>query len=67
MDKDYCYICGEELTKSNESEEHIIPNAIGGKLKSNKLICKKCNNQLGNDIDYKLTKQLDFFSNFLNI
>lgn len=67
MDKDYCYICGEELTKSNESEEHIIPNAIGGKLKSNKLICKKCNNQLGNDIDYKLTKQLDVFSNFLNI
>lgn len=67
MDKYYCYICGKELTKSNKSEEHIIPNAIGGKLKSNKLICKDCNNKLGNDTDYKLTKQLDFFSNFLNI
>ena len=40
MVKNYCYICGKELTKLNESEEHIIPNAIGGKLKSKKLICK---------------------------
>ena len=36
-----CYICCEELTKDNDSVEHIIPNAIGGKLKSKELICKK--------------------------
>ena len=62
-----CYICGEELTKENASVEHIIPNAIGGKLKSKELICKKCNSKLGHSMDKELAEQLDFFSNFLNI
>lgn len=62
-----CYICGEELTKDNTSAEHIIPNAIGGKLKSKDLICKKCNNKLGHNTDNELAKQLEFFTNFLNI
>lgn len=67
MDKNYCYICGKELTKSNESEEHIIPNAIGGKLKSNKLICKDCNNKIGYKSDSKLAEQLNMITNLLNI
>ncbi|WP_432632226.1 HNH endonuclease [Brachyspira sp.] len=62
-----CYICGEKLTKDNTSSEHIIPNAIGGKLKSKELICKKCNSKLGDSMDNELAKQLEFFSNFLNI
>lgn len=62
-----CYICGEELTKDNTSVEHIIPNSIGGKLKSKELICKKCNNKLGHSTDNELAKQLEFFTNFLNI
>lgn len=62
-----CYICGEKLTKDNISVEHIIPNAIGGKLKSKELICKKCNSKLGDSMDNELAKQLEFFSNHLNI
>lgn len=62
-----CYICCKELTKDNDSLEHIIPNAIGGKLKSKELICKKCNNKLGHSTDNELAKQLEFFTNFLNI
>lgn len=62
-----CYICGEKLTKDNTSVEHIIPNAIGGKLKSKELICKKCNSKLGDSMDNELAKQLEFFSNHLNI
>lgn len=62
-----CYICGEKLTKDNTSVEHIIPNAIGGKLKSKELICKKCNSKLGDSMDNELAKQFEFFSNFLNI
>lgn len=62
-----CYICCEELTKDNDSVEHIIPNAIGGKLKSKELICKKCNSKLGRSTDNELAKQLEFFTNFLNI
>ena len=45
--KYYCYICDEELTDTNNSDEHIILNAIGGHLHSNKLLCKRCNNTLG--------------------
>ncbi|TXJ57854.1 HNH endonuclease [Brachyspira aalborgi] len=62
-----CYICCEELTKDNDSVEHIIPNAIGGKLKSKELICKKCNSKLGYSMDNELAEQLEFFCNFLNI
>ncbi|MED4129465.1 HNH endonuclease [Shouchella miscanthi] len=29
-----CYVCDTVLTRENESEEHILLNAIGGKLKS---------------------------------
>ena len=37
-----CYICENEITKENKYKEHIIPNAIGGKLKSGDLICSNC-------------------------
>jgi hypothetical protein len=62
-----CYICDDELSKNNESEEHIIINAIGGKLKSKKLICSTCNTDFGVDIDSYLAKQLNDFSNMINI
>ena len=43
--KYYCYICGSELTEENQSDEHIILNAIGGHLHSYSILCKKCNNE----------------------
>jgi hypothetical protein len=30
-----CYVCDEKINKDNESEEHIIINAIGGKFDLN--------------------------------
>ncbi|CAH0347773.1 HNH endonuclease [Bacillus sp. CECT 9360] len=62
-----CYICDTALTKENETEEHILLNAIGGKLKSRTLICKDCNSKLGSDIDNKLAQQLNPIANFLDI
>lgn len=62
-----CYNCRVPLVKDNSSIEHVIPNAIGGKLKSNKLLCAVCNNTLGHEIDVKLAKQLNFFMNFFMI
>lgn len=56
-----CYICGCKLNVKNSSEEHIIPNALGGKLKA-RILCKKCNNILGNQMDASLAKSLEFFS-----
>ena len=62
-----CYVCDDEINEENESEEHIIINAIGGKLKSKKLICTICNTDFGEDIDSYLAKQLNDFSNMINV
>ena len=65
--KHFCYLCGEEITEANKSEEHIILNALGGRLKSLKLLCKKCNSNLGDKEDAALAKQMEFFATHLNI
>lgn len=39
------------------SREHIIPNAIGGRLSSDKLICKNCNSKSGSKWDAILCNQ----------
>ena len=56
-----CYLCGKELTDKNSSSEHIIPNALGGKLTA-KILCKKCNSDLGSSFDGCLAKSLEWFS-----
>lgn len=62
-----CYVCEKEINRENETEEHILINAIGGTLKSKTLICKKCNSEFGEKIDAELARQLNFFSNMLDI
>ena len=49
-----CYLCGTLLNESNRSVEHIIPNAIGGHLKSKNLLCKDCNSNTGQKIDAEI-------------
>lgn len=60
-----CYICGNEIKE--KSVEHIILNCIGGKLKSNKLLCRKCNSDFGSEIDRHLCEEMKVISNLLNI
>lgn len=62
-----CYLCGRELKDTNISDEHIILNAIGGRLHSKKLICKECNSEMGNKADSKLAEDLSFFTDMLEI
>jgi len=62
-----CYVCEVEITSENETEEHILLNAIGGKLKSKKLICKSCNSEFGSEIDDTLARQLNPIANLLDI
>jgi hypothetical protein len=63
----YCYSCKEIIASYNRSQEHIIPNSIGGQIKSDKLLCKSCNENFGNGIDKILNNQLGFFGVLLNI
>ena len=63
--KYYCYVCGNELTGENKSDEHIILNAIGGHLHSYTIMCKDCNSQLGETADAKLAEDLSFYTDIL--
>ena len=65
--KHYCYICGSEITKENETDEHIILNAIGGHLHSNMVICKDCNTRMGETADARLAEDLSFFTDMLKV
>jgi len=63
-----CYLCQQDLiSDETESEEHIIPNAIGGRLTSRKLLCIGCNNSLGSSIDADLANQFNPIAAMLNI
>ena len=58
-----CYACRKscELTK-----EHIIPQAIGGRLKVG-LYCEKCNTTFGRKLDDEVSKRFGHFATILDI
>jgi HNH endonuclease len=51
-----CRGCGVPLTDTNDSEAHIIPNALGGRLKPKCIICRECNTQLDRIADNALVQ-----------
>lgn len=55
------------LNSTNSSKEHILLNAIGGRLKSKHLLCKSCNSEFGNDSDSYLENQLQFLSSSFQV
>lgn len=62
-----CFICNQILTDSNASDEHIILNALGGHIHSKQLLCKVCNEKLGQNADAELAKELEFCASYLDI
>lgn len=60
-----CYLCQKELTKNNSTKEHIIPNALGGRLAA-KILCKACNSKFGHSCDVNLANSLKWFSYLAN-
>ena len=59
-----CYFCCSLINKTNQ--EHIIPNAFGGKLKTTKALCEGCNKKLGQQIDSKLAEMFKFLDVLIN-
>ncbi|MNK68402.1 hypothetical protein D3C87_877590 [compost metagenome] len=57
-----CAICSTEIVPTNDSEEHIIPASVGGKLKKRGVLCRSCNSNAGEKWDSELAKQLNFFN-----
>ncbi len=62
-----CYNCSVVLNEENSSREHIINNSLGGRLKSNKLLCKNCNNIILKPLDDEIEKQLGNLADLLGI
>lgn len=54
-----CYIKDELLSDENESLEHIIPNALGGHLKSKQLVCSEINTGMFSKLDAELCKRIE--------
>jgi hypothetical protein len=59
----HCFACKETKVLT---EEHIIPQALGGRLKA-KLYCKVCNENFGKDIDAEITNQFGKIATILKI
>lgn len=62
-----CALCEKEITDENDTKEHLIPNAIGGRRKVKGFICKGCNNTSGDGWESALAKQLNPLSLFFGI
>lgn len=64
---DKCALCLDPLTATNDSEEHIIPNSIGGWMTIAGFICRECNNRKGRTWDAALSKQFAWMSSMAGI
>lgn len=53
-----CALCGHGITPGDDSEEHIISAAIGGRRTVLGLLHRTCNNRAGHTWDAALEKQL---------
>ena len=53
-----CVLCGSGLTGPNRSWEHVIPESLGGKLRTHRALCRPCNSRTGHDWDAALAHQL---------
>ena len=60
---DQCFSCKRF---KNLTVEHVIPQALGGRLKA-KLYCKDCNNTFGHELDDILTKNFGHIGTLLKI
>lgn len=58
-----CFCCCENKVLT---EEHIIPQSLGGKL-SAWIYCKECNDKFGDGIDAELANNFRYFSTSLKI
>jgi hypothetical protein len=57
-----CAICESNITSENDSNEHVIPQSIGGRKTIRGFICRSCNNRVGESWDAVLAKQLNWFT-----
>ncbi len=57
-----CVLCDQPISAENDSEEHVLPNAVGGRLKVASVLCRNCNGWTGSEWDSTLCEQMNWFS-----
>lgn len=62
-----CILTEAELTLDNNSKAHVIPSALGGRLKPLGILSKKANKMLGEKIDLPLIQALQPIATQLNV
>jgi hypothetical protein len=63
----WCLICDADLNPHNKTEEHIIPDALGGRLKTTQATCRKCNSTTGHTIDARFSRKLAPIATMLDV
>lgn len=58
-----CIFCNEE---NEPSEEHIIPESIGG-IATIKTVCRDCNSKLGTEVDSELNRQRHIYDAYSDV
>ena len=53
-----CLLTGAVITTANDSRAHVIPSALGGRLKPKGILCREANGQLGRTVDKLLVDAL---------
>ncbi|ABA03525.1 hypothetical protein Nwi_0258 [Nitrobacter winogradskyi Nb-255] len=61
-----CIFCDNALGPDTKPE-HILPNALGGRKTTRRVICSDCNNRFGSTIDDALAKQVEIIRNLLQL
>lgn len=62
-----CVYCWVSFTQENNSDEHLIPEGIGGILSRKYLLCKECNNKTLGRFDKALQEHISLFLNLKRI
>jgi len=62
-----CALCDVEITPANDSQEHIIQNALGGARKVRGVFCKTCNSTTGAKWDTEVARQLQSLTIHLGV
>ena len=57
----FCVICGEPISNRNDSKEHIILNALGGRRSIRGFMCQDCNSRTGTEWDAPFVRQFRTF------
>jgi hypothetical protein len=62
-----CALCDEPIALKGDSDEHIIPNSIGGHRKVRGFICVGCNSRAGDGWDAEVWRQFQHITSMHGI